>query len=226
MGTRSGVHLPDRRPDSGPELDLLRSGGPGPGWSWAAWTVPVPGLHNARNAAVATVAALAAGVPVRGRGPGPVPVRRGGPPVRVPGGCRRGDLRGRLRPPPDRGARRAGPRRATATGAGSWRCSSPTATAGPSSWPPSSARPSAMPTWWWSPMSTPPARPPCPGVSGQLVADAVHRPGLGSRWSTWPARPTCAARSRTSSSPGTSACTLGAGDLTTLPDELLSDPSW
>ena len=63
-------------------------------------------------------------------------------------------------------------------------------------------------------------------MSGQLVADAVHR--------SFPDMPVLyvAGRSdlrrtvREILEPGDLCCTLGAGDLTSLPDELMTDPSW
>ena len=58
-----GQHLPHGRRRAGPEL-AWPSALVGPdGASLGRLAVPVPGLHNAKNAAVATVAALAAGVP-------------------------------------------------------------------------------------------------------------------------------------------------------------------
>jgi UDP-N-acetylmuramate--alanine ligase len=67
---------------------------------------------------------------------------------------------------------------------------------------------------------------PVPGVSGRLVADAVAR--------SLPDRPVLYApswaelRRRVTGllQPGDLCCTLGAGDLTTLPDEIMSDPEW
>lgn len=67
---------------------------------------------------------------------------------------------------------------------------------------------------------------PVPGVSGRLVADAVaaqltDRPVL--YCATWDElRIRVAEQLR----PGDVCCTLGAGDLTDLPDELLAAPSW
>jgi UDP-N-acetylmuramate--alanine ligase len=68
--------------------------------------------------------------------------------------------------------------------------------------------------------------PPVPGVTGRLVADAVQR--------AFPGRPVIYAPARSGLrqtvagllEPGDLCCTLGAGDLTTLPDELMSDPGW
>ena len=67
---------------------------------------------------------------------------------------------------------------------------------------------------------------PVPGVSGRLVADAVRAqdPRLPVTYvANWDElRQTVAAELR----PGDLCLTLGAGDLTTLPDELLESPQW
>jgi UDP-N-acetylmuramate--alanine ligase len=67
---------------------------------------------------------------------------------------------------------------------------------------------------------------PIPGVSGRLVADAVRR--------AQPDKPVVYVAGRTELrdrvaellTAGDLCCTLGAGDLTSLPDELLAAPSW
>ncbi len=67
---------------------------------------------------------------------------------------------------------------------------------------------------------------PVPGVSGRLVAAAV-RDALPRTPVTY--APTRAELRRTLSDllrPGDLCCTLGAGDLTSLPDELMADPTW
>ena len=67
---------------------------------------------------------------------------------------------------------------------------------------------------------------PVPGVSGRLVADAVAVGGPAApchlRRRLGRAAPVVGAMLR----PGDLCLTLGAGDLTTLPDELLDAPSW
>ena len=88
---------------------------------------------------------------------------------------------------------------------------------------PSSATPSPMPTWWWSPTSTAPARPRCPGCPGRLVADAVRGADPGLPVLYVPGRAELRAWSAGLLRPGDLCLTLGAGDLTTLPDELLAD---
>ena len=68
--------------------------------------------------------------------------------------------------------------------------------------------------------------PPVPGVSGGVVADAVRR-ALPDRPVVY--APAWAELRRAVSGllePGDLCCTLGAGDLTTLPDELMADPGW
>ena len=99
---------------------------------------------------------------VRRRRRGAGPLRRGGPPLRVPGRGRRRGLRRRLRPPADRGRRRPGRRPGHRARSGWSPCSSPTATPGCTPWPTSSAGRSSTPTWWSSPTSTARARPRSP----------------------------------------------------------------
>jgi len=103
-----GKYLPDLRFGVGPELGVVRVGRSGRSRPRPV-AVPVPGLHNAKNAAVATVAASPPACP-SSCGQGTRPVRRGGPALRVPGHGRRGDLRRRLRPLADRGPSGAGGR--------------------------------------------------------------------------------------------------------------------
>jgi UDP-N-acetylmuramate--alanine ligase len=67
---------------------------------------------------------------------------------------------------------------------------------------------------------------PVPGVSGRLVADAVRAqdPRLPVSYApSWEElRRTVAGLLR----PGDLCFTMGAGDLTTLPDQLMADPQW
>ena len=132
----------------GPQLDRLRAGRPD-GAALGRLAVPVPGLHNARNAAVATVAALAAGVPFDAAARAL---------ARFAGVARRFEFRGAVdgvtfvddyaHLPTEVRAALAAARN------GDWRrvvaVFQPhrySRTAG--AWEPSSARPSATPTWWW-----------------------------------------------------------------------------
>jgi UDP-N-acetylmuramate--alanine ligase len=63
---------------------------------------------------------------------------------------------------------------------------------------------------------------PRPGVSGRLVADAVRDAHPDARVEWLPDRAELASFLRAELRPGDLCLTLGAGDLTTLPDELLS----
>ena len=128
--------------------------------------VPVPGLHNAKNAAVAAVAALGRRRPRRGRGPGPGPLRRAWPAGSSSGASCDGvtfvddyahlptEVRAALA-----AARNGGWGRVVAVFQP--HRYSRTAELGPSS-----AGPSPTPTWWSSPTSTAPARRRCPGCPG------------------------------------------------------------
>jgi UDP-N-acetylmuramate--alanine ligase len=65
---------------------------------------------------------------------------------------------------------------------------------------------------------------PRPGVSGQLVFDAVHAAHGGADVRYIPSHPDLVAFLRATLRPGDLCLTLGAGDLTLLPDELLEEP--
>ena len=67
---------------------------------------------------------------------------------------------------------------------------------------------------------------PIPGVSGKLVADAVRRADPDKPVVYAPGRTELRARVAALLADGDLCLTLGAGDLTSLPDELLADPSW
>lgn len=67
---------------------------------------------------------------------------------------------------------------------------------------------------------------PQPGVSGALVADAVARAHPGADVSYVAARGDVAAHLRAVLRPGDCCLSLGAGDLTGLPDELLTGAAW
>lgn len=68
--------------------------------------------------------------------------------------------------------------------------------------------------------------PPVPGVSGRLVADAISSfdPELTVVYA--PTRNDLVASVSSLLKPGDLCCTMGAGDLTTLPDELMTAPTW
>jgi UDP-N-acetylmuramate--alanine ligase len=68
--------------------------------------------------------------------------------------------------------------------------------------------------------------PPIPGVSGRLVADAVHQAEPDKPVIYVASRSELRAEVASLLTAGDLCCTLGAGDLTSLPDELLAAPSW
>ena len=187
--------------------------------------VPVPGLHNARNAAVATVAGMAAGVPFDAAARAL---------ARFAGVARRFEFRGRAHdvtfvddyahlPTEVEAALAAAadgawdrvvavfqPHRYSRTGALREEIGAAFADADV-----------VVVTDVYGAGEAP-----VPGVSGRLVADAVRRtaPDKDVRY--------VAGRSELRDvlegllRPGDLCCTLGAGDLTSLPDELLDDPGW
>jgi UDP-N-acetylmuramate--alanine ligase len=67
---------------------------------------------------------------------------------------------------------------------------------------------------------------PVPGVSGQLLADSVRRSDPSKPVLYAPGRPELRRAVTGLLRPGDLCCTLGAGDLTSLPDELLAEPGW
>ncbi|HEY7917340.1 MAG TPA: UDP-N-acetylmuramate--L-alanine ligase [Acidimicrobiales bacterium] len=212
------------------DLDLARSsvsfGLTGPaGDQLGRLAVPVPGLHNAKNAALATVAALVAGVPFAAAARAL---------ARFAGVARRFEFRGTANGVTfvDDYAHLPSEVRAALAAArnGDWR--RVVAVFQPHRY----SRTAAL----WSEFGQAFAdadlavvtdvygagEPPVPGVSGQLVADAIRR--------SFPEIPVAyvsgrAALRRTVGDlleAGDLCCTLGAGDLTSLPDELMSDPGW
>ncbi len=212
------------------DLELARSAivfglvGPG-GVELGRLAVPVPGLHNAQNAAVATVAALAAGVPFDSAARAL---------ARFAGVARRFEFRGVVNgvtfvddyahlPTEVRAALAAArngdwqrivavlqPHRYSRT-AELWEAFGPAF---------GDADVTVVTDVYGA------GEAPVPGVSGQLVADAISR--------SFPEMPVLYEGSRAALrrtvgellEPGDLCCTLGAGDLTSLPDELMSDPSW
>jgi len=69
----------------------------------------------------------------------------------------------------------------------------------------------------------PAGEPPRPGVTGQLIVDAVAAGASGTAVTYVPLRAELVARLRQILRPGDLCLTLGAGDLTTLADELLAE---
>ncbi len=68
--------------------------------------------------------------------------------------------------------------------------------------------------------------PPVPGVTGELVTDAIRRSFPDMPVIYAPGRADLRRTVREILEDGDLCLTLGAGDLTSLPDELMSDPSW
>ena len=187
--------------------------------------VPVPGLHNARNAAVATVAALGAGVPFAAAARAL---------SRFAGVARRFEFRGAANGVTfvDDYAHLPTEVRAVLAAArnGDWRRIvavfqphrySRTQELGTEFGQAFGDADLVVVTDVYGAGETP-----VPGVSGQLVADAVRRsfPGLPVYYV--PARSELRRTVGALLEAGDLCCTLGAGDLTSLPDELMADPRW
>jgi UDP-N-acetylmuramate--alanine ligase len=187
--------------------------------------VPVPGLHNAKNAAVATVAALAAGVTFAAAARAL---------ARFAGVARRFEFRGAARgvtfvddyahlPTEVRAA-------LSAAGNGSWE--RVVAVFQPHRY----SRTEAL----WAEFGQAfdaadlvvvtdvygAGEAPVPGVSGELIADAILRHNPDQPVTYVSSRPDLRAVLGGILRPGDLCCTLGAGDLTSLPDELIANPSW
>jgi UDP-N-acetylmuramate--alanine ligase len=187
--------------------------------------VPVPGLYNAKNAAVAAVAALAAGVPFEA-------VERAL--ARFAGVARRFEFRGTVNGVTfvDDYAHLPTEVRAALAAArnGDWgrvvavfqpHRYSRTAELGEAFGPAFEAADLTVVTDVYGAGEAP-----VPGVTGQLVADAVHRSSPDMPVLYVAGRVDLRRTMREILEPGDLCCTLGAGDLTSLPDELMADPSW
>lgn len=181
--------------------------------------LPVPGVHNARNAALATVGALAAGVPFDAA----VSAL-----ARFAGVPRRFEFRGEAGGVTvvDDYAHLPSEVRATlaAARAGAWR--RVVAVFQPHRYTRTAALAPAFATAFDDADLVVvtdvygAGEPPVPGVSGKLVADAVAQHREGVRYV--PSRDDLLAEVASELRPGDLCCTLGAGDLTTFPDELLA----
>ncbi len=233
IGRATGADLVGSGPDSTyrmVDLVLARSsvsfGLVGPdGVGLGRLEVPVPGLHNAKNAAVATVAALAAGVPFEAATRAL---------ARFAGVARRFEFRGTVNGVTfvDDYAHLPSEVRAALAAArnGDWRRVvavfqphryTRTAELGEEFGAAFGEADLTIVTDVYGAGEAP-----VPGVSGQLVADAVHR--------AFPDMPVLYVAGRTDLrrtvrdilEEGDLCCTLGAGDLTSLPDELMADPGW
>jgi UDP-N-acetylmuramate--alanine ligase len=187
--------------------------------------LPVPGLHNARNAAVAAVAALAAGVTFDDAGRAL---------ARFAGVARRFEFRGDAAGvtfvddyahlPTEVAAALAAARD------GGWRRI--VAVFQPHRY----GRTAALSSEFGRAFADADVvvvtdvygagEAPIPGVSGKLVADAVRRAEPDKPVVYVPSRTELRARVAALLTDGDLCCTLGAGDLTSLPDELLADPTW
>jgi len=187
--------------------------------------VPVPGLHNARNAAVATVGALTVGAPVQAATAAL---------ARFAGVPRRFEFRGEAGGVTfvDDYAHLPGEVRAALAAAadGGWdrvvavfqphRYTRTAALAGAFADAFASADVVVVTDVFAA------GERPVPGVSGRLVFDALvaQEPGAALFYSA--GRDELRATLRSILTRGDLCLTLGAGDLTSLPDELLAEPSW
>ena len=185
----------------------------------AAWPValPVPGLHNARNAAGGGGDGAGARRGFEAAVRRARPVRRGGPPLRAPRRGRRRHLRRRLRPPAERG--RGGHRSGRSEGdwRGSCASSSPTATAAP----PRSGRTSPTRSIGADVLVVTDVyaagEAPRPGVTGKLIVERRARRTIrGSGSPSCRTGPTSSTYLAAELRPGDLCLTLGAGDLTSL----------
>jgi len=183
--------------------------------------VPVPGLHNARNAAVAAVAALAVGVPFD-------TVRRAL--ARFAGVARRFEFRGTVDGITyvDDYAHLPSEVRAALAAARNGRWPRVVAVFQPHRY----SRTAEL----WAEFGRSfgdadevvitdvygAGESPVPGVTGRLVADAVRREEPGTPVHYVAGRSDLRAVVRGLLRPGDLCCTLGAGDLTSLPDELMA----
>ena len=187
--------------------------------------IPIPGLHNARNAAVATVAALASGIPFDAAARAL---------ARFAGVARRYEFRGdangvtfvddyahlpsevraMLGAAQDGGWERViavfQPHRYSRTQALSQEFGDAFADADV-----------VMVTDVYGAGEAP-----IPGVSGELVVEAVRQADPGKDVRYVPGRNELRQLIEELVRPGDLVFTLGAGDLTSLPDELLDDPGW
>jgi UDP-N-acetylmuramate--alanine ligase len=187
--------------------------------------VPVPGLHNARNAAVATVAALAAGVPMEAAARAL---------ARFAGVARRFEFRGSAREvtfvddyahlPTEVAAALAAAR------GGGW--SRVVAVFQPHRYTRTQLLVEEFGTSFGDADVVVvtdvygAGEAPIPGVSGRLVADAVRRAMPDRPVHYAPGRAELLSLVGSRLEPGDLCLTLGPGDLTSLPDELLADPGW
>ena len=233
IGRANGADLVGHAPDCTyriVDLELARSSisfrlvGPGD-TELGRLAVPVPGLHNVQNAAVATVAALAAGIPFASAARAL---------ARFAGVARRFEFRGTVNGVTfvDDYAHLPTEVRAALAAArnGAWervvavfqphrysRTAELWAAFGPAF---ADADVVVVTDVYGA------GEAPVPGVTGQLVADAVRRSFPGKPVVYTPSRIDLGRDVGEVLQAGDLCCTLGAGDLTSLPDELMSEPGW
>ena len=231
-GLQVGAHSVGLAPDATYPMSAVEQGRSSVAFTLAGPTgevgrisLPMPGLHNARNAAVAAVSALEIGVPFRAVAAAL---------ARFAGVPRRFEFRGEARGVTfvDDYAHLPSEVRAVlaAARAGDW--GRVVAVFQPHRF----TRTAALAEEFGSAFGDADVvvvtdvygagDPPIPGVTGRLVADAVaaRRPGTDVRYA--PTADDVAAEVAGLLAPGDLCCTLGAGDLTLLPDRLLADPTW
>ena len=190
-----------------------------PARSSARSQLPVAGAHNARNAAAALVAGLELGAPFDAARAAL---------ARFAGVARRFEYRGEVAGvtfiddyahlPTEVAARSPPP--AAAAGSGSCACSSPTATAGPRRSVAEFADAFGDADLLVVTDIYPAGEAPRPGVSGKLVVQAVLDAHPWRRLAYLPRRPDVVGYLGHELRPGDLCLTLGAGDLTSLPDEV------
>jgi UDP-N-acetylmuramate--alanine ligase len=197
----------------------------GPGEVLGRLTLGVPGLHNARNAALACVAALAVGAPFAAAATAL---------ARFAGVTRRFEFRGEVNGVTfvdDYAHLPTEVRAALATArAGGW--SRVVAVFQPHRY----TRTAALAEQFGSAFLEADAlvvtdiysagEAPVPGVSGRLIVDAVGSQDQRLPLLYAPGREELRRAVAALLQPGDLCLTLGAGDLTTLPDELLESPQW
>ena len=224
--SRRSRTLADGRPRAWPAARSPSAGRPGRGRAGPT------GRSGARPAQrpqrrLATVAALAAGCPARRRRPGPGPLRRGGPAVRVPGRAPTASPSSTTTPTSRPRSAPRWRRRATAAGSGWWPSSSPTATAARRRCGPSLRRRLRRRRRGGGHRRLRAGR--GPRARGDRQADRRRHPSTPTPTSRSrycrPAGTPSAAPWATLLEPGDLCFTLGAGDLTSLPDEVMADPS-
>ena len=189
----------------------------------ASYAVPTPGLHNVRNAAVATAMALELGVPVDATHDRAVALHRCGAAVPVPRHVPRCRLRGRLRP-----LSRVVAVAIAAARDGKWERI--VAVFQPHLY----SRTQLLATEFGHAFDGADhvivtdiygsRESPRPGVTGHLVVDAVRaaNPKLGVTW--LPGRADLAEHLVGVMQPGELCLLLSAGDLTSVPDEVAAIP--